>query len=82
MSVELFGQRLNSPIFLCPVGAQVMFHDEGEVAVARAAKAKNALQILSTVANCSVEDVAAARGGQRLAAALLHLGLADARRAC
>jgi isopentenyl diphosphate isomerase/L-lactate dehydrogenase-like FMN-dependent dehydrogenase len=48
---------------LCPVGAQLMFHEEGEVAVARAAKAKNALQILSTVASMSVEDVAAARGG-------------------
>ena len=48
---------------LCPVGAQLMFHPEGEVAVARAAKSKNALQILSTVTNLSVEDVAAARGG-------------------
>ena len=62
MSVEVFGQRLNSPIFLCPVGAQAMFHDEGEVAVARAANSKNSLQILSTVTNLSVEDVAAARG--------------------
>ena len=63
LSVEVFGQRLDSPIFLCPVGAQLMFHEEGEVAVARAAKTKNALQVLSTVANFSVEDVAAARGG-------------------
>jgi 4-hydroxymandelate oxidase len=63
MSVEVFGQRLSSPIMLCPVGAQLMFHPEGEVAVARAAKSKNALQILSTVTSLSVEDVAAARGG-------------------
>ena len=63
MSVEIFGQRYNSPIMCCPVGAQFMFHDEGEIAVARAAKTKNTLQILSTVANSSVEDVAAARGG-------------------
>lgn len=62
MSVELFGQRYASPILLCPVGAQQMFHAEGEVAVARAAKTKNALQVLSTVTNFSVEDVAAARG--------------------
>jgi len=61
-SLELFGQRYASPILLCPVGEQQMFHPEGEVAVARAAKAKNALQMLSTVANFSVEDVAAARG--------------------
>jgi isopentenyl diphosphate isomerase/L-lactate dehydrogenase-like FMN-dependent dehydrogenase len=63
MSVEVFGQRLGSPIMLCPVGAQLMFHTEGEVAVARAARTKNALQILSTVTSMSVEDVAAARGG-------------------
>ncbi len=63
LSVEVFGQRLSSPIMLCPVGAQLMFHPEGEVAVARAAKSKNALQILSTVTSLSVEDVAAARGG-------------------
>jgi 4-hydroxymandelate oxidase len=63
MSVEVFGQRLSSPLMLCPVGAQLMFHPEGEVAVARAAKSKDALQILSTVASLSVEDVAAARGG-------------------
>jgi isopentenyl diphosphate isomerase/L-lactate dehydrogenase-like FMN-dependent dehydrogenase len=63
MSVEIFGQRLSAPIMLCPVGAQLMFHTEGEVAVARAAKSKNALQILSTVTSLSVEDVAAARGG-------------------
>ena len=63
MGVEVFGQRLSSPLMLCPVGAQLMFHEEGEVAVARAAKTKNALQILSTVTSKSVEDVAAARGG-------------------
>src|SRR5262249_20309956 len=62
LSVDLFGQRVSSPIFTCPVGAQQMFHDEAEVAVARAVKTKNQLQILSTVANKSVEDVAAARG--------------------
>jgi isopentenyl diphosphate isomerase/L-lactate dehydrogenase-like FMN-dependent dehydrogenase len=62
ISVELFGERYDAPIFLCPVGAQGAFHHEGELAVARAAKSKNALQILSTVTNFSVEDVAEARG--------------------
>ncbi|HEY8521173.1 MAG TPA: alpha-hydroxy acid oxidase [Gammaproteobacteria bacterium] len=62
MSVELFGRRYASPIALAPCGAQAAFHPEGEVAVARAAKAKDALQILSTVTNFSVEDVTAARG--------------------
>src|ERR1039457_6544111 len=38
------------------------FHPEGEVAVARAAAKKHHLQILSTVASSSVEEVTAARG--------------------
>ena len=62
LSLELFGQRYASPILLCPVGAQQSFHPEAEVAVARAAKTKNQLQVLSTVANYSVEDVSKARG--------------------
>ncbi len=62
MSVELFGNRYDSPIFLAPCGAQGAFHPEGEVAVGRAARSKNALQILSTVTNESVEDVTRARG--------------------
>jgi isopentenyl diphosphate isomerase/L-lactate dehydrogenase-like FMN-dependent dehydrogenase len=62
-SMELFGQRFASPIFLCPVGGHRMFHTDGEVATARAAKAKNSLQILSSVSSIAVEDVAAARGG-------------------
>ena len=61
--VELFGTTWDSPIFLCPVGAQGMFHADGEMGVARAAQAKKALQILSTVTSHSVEDVMKARGG-------------------
>ena len=63
MSVELFGTRYASPIFLCPLGSQKAFHPDGELAAARAAKARGALQVLSTVASCSVEDVVKAREG-------------------
>jgi 4-hydroxymandelate oxidase len=62
MSVELLGTRFDSPIILCPVGAQKAFHPEGEVAVARAAKARGHLQILSTVTSTGVEEVITARG--------------------
>ena len=61
--VELFGTTWDSPIFLCPVGAQGMFHADGEIGVARAAQSRKALQILSTVTSHSVEDVIKARGG-------------------
>jgi isopentenyl diphosphate isomerase/L-lactate dehydrogenase-like FMN-dependent dehydrogenase len=39
-----------------------MFHPEGEVAVARAAKSRKAVQILSTATSTGVEDVARALG--------------------
>src|SRR6202521_107 len=61
-SVELFGTRYDSPIFVCPTGGNQFFHPEGELAVAKAARAGNHLQILSTASNYSVEDVANARG--------------------
>ena len=62
MSIDLFGARFNSPIILCPVGAQKAFHPDGEIAVARAAKARGHLQVLSTVTSTGVEEVTAARG--------------------
>lgn len=62
MSTEVFGTAWDSPIFLCPVGAQGAFHTEGELAVARAAKAKKHVQILSTMTSYSVEDVGKALG--------------------
>jgi 4-hydroxymandelate oxidase len=62
LSVELFGEKFNSPIILCPLGAQRAFHPEGEIAVAKAAKSRGHLQILSTVTSTGVEDVIAARG--------------------
>jgi 4-hydroxymandelate oxidase len=62
LKTELFGTAWDSPIFLCPVGYQRAFHAQGEVAVARAAKATGTVQVLSTVTSISVEDVAEARG--------------------
>jgi 4-hydroxymandelate oxidase len=61
-SIELFGTRYDSPIFVCPTGGNQFFHEDGEIAVAKAARAGNHLQILSTSSNFSVEDVTKARG--------------------
>ena len=61
-SIELFGERYPLPILIAPCGSQKAYHPEGEVAVARAAKAKGVEQILSTVSSTAVEDVNAARG--------------------
>jgi 4-hydroxymandelate oxidase len=62
MAVELFGTTWKTPVVLDPAGSQRAFHPEGELAVARAARSKGHLQILSTTTTTSVEDVVEARG--------------------
>jgi 4-hydroxymandelate oxidase len=57
MRVELFGTVYSSPIFLCPTSGHKAFSPEGELGVARAAKARGTLQFLSTMTSTAVEDV-------------------------
>jgi 4-hydroxymandelate oxidase len=62
MHVDLFGTVYNSPIFTCPTGGEKSFFPDGELAVARAAKARGTLQFLSTATSIGVEDVNKALG--------------------
>jgi 4-hydroxymandelate oxidase len=61
-STEILGVKYDTPIILAPVGGQRMYHSEGELAVAKAARPGNHLLILSTQSTTSPEDVMAARG--------------------
>jgi 4-hydroxymandelate oxidase len=61
-SVEIFGVKYANPIFICPTGGNRAYHPEGELAVARAAKAGGHLEMLATPATTSIEDAIAARG--------------------
>ena len=61
-ATEIFGVRYETPIILAPAASQKAFHPEGEVAVARAARARGHLQVLASEANSSPESVMAARG--------------------
>lgn len=62
MRTTLFGREYPTPIYLTPLSSQRAFHDDGELATARAAKAKNHLMALSTVTTTSIEDVTKERG--------------------
>ncbi|RPH97725.1 MAG: alpha-hydroxy-acid oxidizing protein [Lysobacterales bacterium] len=62
LATTLLGSALKSPIAIAPVGSQNAFHADGELAMARAAGTRDALQILSNVSTRSIEDVIAARG--------------------
>ncbi len=60
---ELWGTPYSSPVFLCPTGLEKSFDfTSGELAVARAAKARGTLQVLSTASSTGVEDVNRALG--------------------
>jgi 4-hydroxymandelate oxidase len=61
-SVQLFGRKWNTPLFLCPVAALEAYHTEGESGAARAAKARGVLQIQSHQSSQSYEAIAEARG--------------------
>jgi 4-hydroxymandelate oxidase len=62
LRTEVFGATWDTPIFICPVGGQMAFHPEGELATARAARAKRHTMILSSATSNSVEEVAKALG--------------------
>ena len=56
----LLGCEHPSPILLAPIAWQKLFHPDGELATAYAASAVDVGMVLSTLSNCSIEDVAAA----------------------
>src|SRR6266481_2063193 len=56
ISAEILGTKYDSPIVIAPAGSNGAFHPGAEIAVVKAAKAGNHLQILSTVATTSIED--------------------------
>ena len=60
--VDLFGTVYNSPIFTCPTGGERAFFTDGELSVARAARARGTLQCLSTMTSTPIEDVNKALG--------------------
>lgn len=62
LSIELFGQRLPSPLLLCPIGVLEMVHRQADLAVARAAAALRVPYIFSNQASVPMETCAAAMG--------------------
>jgi len=62
LSIELFGQKLPSPLLLAPIGVLEMAHAEADLAVARAAAAMRVPYIFSNQASVPMETCAAAMG--------------------
>jgi 4-hydroxymandelate oxidase len=59
-AATLLGSAVASPVVVAPTAIQGLAHAEGEVATARGAAAAGCLMVLSSLATCPLEDVAAA----------------------
>ena len=57
-SCELFGQRLSMPVLIAPMAMQRLCDNEGELAMARAARSVGIPMVLSTMATSSIAEVA------------------------
>ena len=65
LSTTLLGQRLSLPFFGAPAAGHRMFHEEGEVATARAAMEHGTMFALSTFATSTFEQVNQVHQGPR-----------------
>ncbi|MGP0032398.1 MAG: alpha-hydroxy acid oxidase [Acidimicrobiales bacterium] len=59
-TTTVLGRAVSSPVAIAPTAIQGLAHPDGEVATARAAAGAGALMVLSSLATCSLEAVAAA----------------------
>jgi L-lactate dehydrogenase (cytochrome) len=62
LETTLFGETMDLPVLLAPIGLGGMMRRRGELQVARAARKANVPYILSTVSVCPLADVVAASG--------------------
>jgi len=62
LATTVFGSTLASPVIMSPIGSLRALHVEADLGVARAAKARNQQQVVSTQMSDNIEDIAAARG--------------------
>ncbi|MDX6583255.1 MAG: lactate 2-monooxygenase [Solirubrobacterales bacterium] len=65
LRVTVLGTEMPAPLLLAPIGVQSIVHDDGELAVARAAAAVGLPMILSTASSFPLEEVAAAGAGPK-----------------
>jgi lactate 2-monooxygenase len=63
LSIDLFGQRLPSPLLLSPIGVLEMVHRDADLAVAKAAAALGVPYIFSNQASVPMETCANVMGG-------------------
>ena len=61
LSVEMFGERWETPLFLSPCASHRAFHPDGEIASAKGASEARITQMLSSLTTTPIEAVNAAK---------------------
>ena len=63
ISTTVLGEPISLPVMVCPAGAHMMAHPEGEVATAKGAGMSDTLMMLSNSSSYSMEEIAEAATG-------------------
>ena len=72
LSTEIFGRKIDMPIFLSPTAMQSLYHPHGDKASARAAEKFNTMYSMSTMASFSIEEIANVSSGPKLFQLYIH----------
>ncbi len=65
LATAVLGEPVSMPVLIAPLGCQALAHPDGECATARAAQAAGTIMTVSTMANHSLETIAAAADAGR-----------------
>ena len=72
LSVKVFGQKIDMPLFLSPTAMQRLYHHDGDKASARAAKKFGTFYSMSTMATSSIEEISNISDGPKLFQLYIH----------
>ena len=72
LTTNLFGRKIDMPIFLSPAAMQRLYHPDGDKASARAAEKFGTMYSMSTMASFSIEEIANISSGPKLFQLYVH----------
>ena len=72
LSVNVFGHKIDMPLFLSPTAMQRLYHHDGDKASARAAEKFGTFYSMSTIATSSIEEISDISDGPKLFQLYIH----------
>ena len=72
LSVNVFGNKIDMPLFLSPTAMQRLYHHDGDKASAKAAEKFGTFYSMSTMATSSIEEIGNISGGPKLFQLYIH----------